>query len=170
VIDSREQDPLKFKAAGIVEGTVVKKLNEGDYSIEGLERNIAFERKSAVDLFGTLGKGNKRFQKELARTVDYDFFGIVIETPYSVIMDKAFEGSHYCKMRADVILKILSTLMLKYNIHVFFCNGRHEATRFIRDTLTSYYRIRTEQKTFKVGDNIELIRMIQKLKKKCKVI
>ena len=37
VIDTREQTPLKFRTSKNVEGTVVKALNTGDYSIEGME-------------------------------------------------------------------------------------------------------------------------------------
>ena len=132
VVDSREQKPLWKK------DTIVKKLDVGDYSIEGHENKIAIERKSLSDLFGTLGGGNKRFKKELERAKPYNYFAIVIEGNYRDIRDKKFEGSFYCKMKGYVILKILFTLHIKYNINIFMCNDRNEAKSVIKSLFNTY--------------------------------
>ena len=54
--DTREQRPLDFTP---FEGVVVKvgTVWPGDYTIEGWEKSIAFERKSVSDLIGTLKGG-----------------------------------------------------------------------------------------------------------------
>lgn len=80
VIDSREQAPYQFRnfterrvAKGksvyppLVVPTVIAGLETGDYSIDGFESLVTVERKSLADLYGTLGYGRERFERELQR-------------------------------------------------------------------------------------------------------
>lgn len=60
VVDSREQDPL-FPSAE--RATLVT----GDYSVTGYTETIAVERKSAADLFSSLGGPGGRNRKRLLR-------------------------------------------------------------------------------------------------------
>jgi len=55
IVDSREQRALSFTRDKIVKEVIIKKLEVGDYSIKGYEDCIAIERKSPLDLFGTVG-------------------------------------------------------------------------------------------------------------------
>ena len=90
VIDTREQLPWTFgglwsdsSARGgrrpIVVDQRVATLQQGDYSLVGHESQVAIERKSLADLFGTLGQGRERFERELARLAELDRAAIVIE-------------------------------------------------------------------------------------------
>jgi len=143
VTDTREQFPLKFRKSKVVEDVVVKTLNTGDYSIQGYEDQIAFERKSCQDLFSTLGSGHKRFKKELERAQTMDYFCIIIESSFTDVLTKNFGGSHYSKMQGHVIIKILMTLKFKYNIDFVFCNNRTESAKFIREMFKSWLHNRT---------------------------
>ena len=145
VYDTREQRPLSFKRYKKVDGTSRITLKTGDYSVRGYEDKISIERKSAIDLFGTLGKGSERFKKELLRARDLDFFGMVIESPYDEIRDKTFKNAFRSKMRGDVILKRLHTMMVKYRMHVFFARSRSEATGWIVRTFDSYIRFKEKE-------------------------
>ena len=136
VVDTREQLPL-WKGNKIER----KKLDVGDYSISGHETRIAIERKSLPDLFGTLGKGHKRFKAELARALDYDYFAIVIDGSYSSAYNKDFSGAFHSKMRGYVITSILFTLHMKYKIPFFFSNGRTESKRIIKELFNAYYKL-----------------------------
>lgn len=135
VVDSREQLPLWKK------NVIIKKLDIGDYSIEGEESRIAIERKSPMDLFGTLTKGHSRFKAEIARSMGYRYFAIVIEATHAQIRDKSFKNAFKSKMRGFVINRILMTIHVKYGIPVFFCNGRNEVKSLIRDIFDSYSKI-----------------------------
>lgn len=146
VIDSREQLPLDFKTSTHIEGVVIKKLEAGDYSILGYEDKIAIERKSANDLFGTLGKGHKRFNRELARAKGYDYFGIIIEDSFTDIKYKNFENSFYSKMPGFVITKMCMTMKLKYGVDFIFCKDRQEAKDMIREILYAYIKLKEEGK------------------------
>ena len=139
VIDSREQLPLKFRKD--IE-TVTRKLDVGDYSIDGYENKIAIERKSPSDLFGSLGKGHQRFKREIQRAEDYDYFGILVEAPFKAIYNKEFVGSEYSKMKGDVIVQICYTLKFKYGVDIIFCNGRKEAKSLIRQLFKAWLKLR----------------------------
>jgi DNA excision repair protein ERCC-4 len=135
IVDSREQLPLWKK------NVIVKKLDIGDYSILGHESSIAVERKSPLDLFGTLTKGHSRFKAEIARSLGYRYFAIVVEATHAQIRDKSFNNAFKSKMRGFVINRILMTIHIKYGIPVFFCNGRNEVKSLIRDIFDSYLKV-----------------------------
>lgn len=135
VIDTREQTPLWPKTSKVVE---FKKLDVGDYSLKGYEDKIAIERKSPSDLFGSLGKDHARFKRELARAKDYDYFAILVETNYTNIINKEFDGAHHSKMKGYVVAQILFTLHIKYGIPIFMVNGRREAKAYVRELLKAY--------------------------------
>lgn len=91
VVDTREQLPYTFdglhtdrSAPGgrrrIVVDRRIATLQQGDYSLVGHESRVAVERKSLADLFGTLGQGRERFQRELLRLAGLDRAAIVVES------------------------------------------------------------------------------------------
>jgi|TARA_Y100000296_G_C5178416_1_gene261581 ERCC4-type nuclease len=140
VIDTRENLPLDFRKSKNMQGVEYRALKTGDYSIVGYEEEIAIERKGISDLFGSLGKGHKKFKKEMERALGFKYFAILVEGSFTVIQNKEFEGAHYTKMRGDVVIKILYTLKFKYGIDVIFCNGRIEASKIIRSIFTAYLK------------------------------
>jgi len=136
-IDSREQKPLWNIGSKVVYG----KLDTGDYSIEGYENKIAIERKSLIDLFGTLGSGHARFKKELGRALKLDYFAIVVEGSYSSCENKDFDNSCCSKMKGDVVTSILFTIHIKYKVPIFFANNRVEAKHIIKEIFNAYAKI-----------------------------
>ena len=137
VTDSREQQKLW-------DNTIVKKLDVGDYSLEGFEDKIALERKSGIDLFGSLGKGHKRFRAELERAKSYEYFAIIVEESYTDILRKTFKNAHYSRMKGYVIIDIMHTLNVKYDIPIFFCNGKDEAKKVIKGAFKAYLKTKAE--------------------------
>jgi ERCC4-type nuclease len=88
LVDSREQAPYTFDSipprasdAGkrLVVPTAYRGLDAGDYSIDGMEGEIALERKSLADLYGTLGGGRPRFEREIERLAKLQFAAVIIE-------------------------------------------------------------------------------------------
>jgi len=131
ITDTREQTPLWTDH--------VAALKTGDYSILGFENKIAIERKSLIDLFGTLTHGHERFRKELARAEDMDYFAIVIDGSLTKCLSKSFKGGKFTKMSGHVILKILCTLSVKYGVRFYFCNNAVECCALIQTLFNSYY-------------------------------
>lgn len=139
VVDTREQKPLWNS------GIISKHLETGDYSLEmngvSHENKFAIERKSLMDLFGTLGKGHKRFTKELERASKLDYFAIVVDGSYSSIVNKNFPNSYRSTMKGFVIAKILFTIHMKYQIPIFMTQGRIESKQVIKSIMNSYIKI-----------------------------
>ena len=61
IIDTREQQPYAFDGWK----TISKKLDFGDYSLEGYETDCAVERKSFADAYGCVGRSRHRFERHL---------------------------------------------------------------------------------------------------------
>ncbi len=136
VVDSREQRPL-WKT-----NVVVKKLDVGDYSLKGFEDKICIERKSPQDFWQTMLGGNKRFHKELKRAKTLDYFAVVVETNYTNIQKKEFEGAFHSHIKSFIPLQIAFTFHVKHGVPFFFCNGRVEAKKIIKELFNAYMRIK----------------------------
>lgn len=78
VIDTREQRPWSLTPLKTQRGT----LATGDYSVLGLEREIALERKSLGDLLGCIGGARIRFSEELERLHAYRTVAVIVECSF----------------------------------------------------------------------------------------
>lgn len=78
IVDTREQTPLDLHPLAVQTGT----LTTGDYSVRGLESEIAIERKSLPDLLGCVGQHRERFEKEIQRLLAYPCRAIVVESTW----------------------------------------------------------------------------------------
>jgi len=120
--DSREQLPLEFPKSIKTE---VKKLDYGDYAIEGC--NFVFERKGLSDVYRTMGKNHARFKRELQRCIDDNCkMYLIIEGTFSKVFSP--KGYRYSKLPSKVLKRILGTMLHKYkdNFEVIFCKDRAE--------------------------------------------
>ena len=109
----------------------MEKLPVGDYSvqfIDGYIPPIYFERKSLVDLFGTLGKGYKRFKKEIVRAQEQKLTLIlIVETS----LGKVAKGCDHSTIDGISIVKKLFTLWIRHGIQVVFCQDKEEMAEYI---------------------------------------
>ena len=144
IIDSREKNDLWTKSTKN-QKIIKRKLDTGDYSIEvdGVDWSdrISIERKNGIDAISTISSGHKRFKKEIARALELDYFAIIIECSHTAMLEKSFEGAHYSKMKGYVANSILSTISVKYGVHLIYTNGRIETKHIIKDLFNSYYKI-----------------------------
>ncbi len=113
VIDTREQAPYLFSGCR----TSIRKLNQGDYSLEGWEDKIAIERKSANDFFGSITQGRDRFERELERLKNYKFKGLVIEDEECNILCPEIYGR---KISKNSVYGSITSMEVNYNIHVYY--------------------------------------------------
>lgn len=101
VVDTREQLPFSFgglradvsygagNSATLIIELVTGTLAAGDYSLWGFTDQVAIERKSIADLFGTLSQGRDRFVRELERMQDtLQFAAVVVEADWSEILNR----------------------------------------------------------------------------------
>jgi ERCC4-type nuclease len=134
IVDTREQDPLWIKGTNNT-NIIVKKLNVGDYSVEGFEDLFCIERKSPMDAFGTITKGHVRFNKELERAKNLKYFAVVIEIGLISFINKDFPNSFRTKSKGHQVFQAWITSSLRYGYPVFFTNSKAEAKTLVRSLL-----------------------------------
>ncbi|MCA9189821.1 MAG: hypothetical protein R3E01_02675 [Pirellulaceae bacterium] len=88
IVDTREQLPFVLDPLRVERGT----LATGDYSVKGLERVIAVERKSLQDLVGCVGRERDRFDREVQRLVAYPVRALVVEASWDDVRQGEWQG------------------------------------------------------------------------------
>lgn len=138
VVDTREQKPLWNNCES-------KKLDFGDYSLEGHEDLFSIERKSLPDLLQTLTSSHKRFKAEMLRASKARYFAIVVDGTYTAMETKDYPNAWRSKVRGHVVTAIANTIHIKYGIPIFWCANRNESKRLIRGLMRSYLSIDWEK-------------------------
>ena len=124
IIDTREQkplwDPKKFKVR-------VQKLDEGDYTTEDLLEKAHAERKSGIDLYGSLIQNHKRFAAEIQRAIEKDLsFAVFVECTEKIFIAKRFKGGLRLQVEPKVLAKIIKTFTSRYPIEFIWCKDRED--------------------------------------------
>jgi len=154
VIDTREQDALDF-----VGESEPGSLPTGDYSLRGLESNIAIERKSLSDLIGSMTSGRDRFERELQRGKALDYFAVVVESDFEAIAS----GIYRSKMNPTSAVASILAFSVRYNTPIFFCGDKQQTAQITEGLLRQYLR-QFEAKVKVVQDNLEDIKVVEKVK------
>lgn len=135
IIDTREQTPLDF---GDVE-TVRAKLDEGDYSLEGLEQYVAIERKSKEDMWGCVGGSRDRFESCLARLSLLDRSAVVIEC---TLADFKVRPRHVKRITVATAVHSCISWQVQYNVPFVWIDSRRDAAAWIYRFLCAYVKHR----------------------------
>jgi ERCC4-type nuclease len=127
IIDTREKQPWSFAEYT----TANKKLDTGDYSIEGLENILCIERKRDIaEIAHNITE--KRFKDCIERMSQYKHAFMLLECDYAQMMHYPYGSNvpQYLWKKIQVspayILKFITELSILHNIHVVFC-GTSEA-------------------------------------------
>lgn len=121
VVDSREQAPWTFEGQGLE--VVRAKLEAGDYSLEGLERRVAIERKSLDDWTGTVLRDRARFYRELVLLRAYDFRCVIVEAGVREIV----AGNYRSQATPAAILAFVAEVTVGQSVPVYLAGSRAEA-------------------------------------------
>jgi len=143
IIDSREQNPIDFSSSKIKD-IIVKKLDTGDYSIEGFEDKLAIERKGSVSEFYN-NITQKRFWAEMERMKEYPYRFLVFEFsvsdiemfPYGSGLSKAVISK--LRISSAYLMKCVAKIQVEYNIHVVFAGNRDNASYLIKNIMKEVY-------------------------------
>lgn len=128
IVDTREQTPWEFENYT----TANKKLDTGDYSIEGLQDIFAIERKRTVSEIAN-NITEPRFKDVLDRLEKFKHKFILLEFTLNNVMDYPVGSTvpkrmwHTLKITSKYILKYLTEINIKYNIHTIYCGNRENA-------------------------------------------
>lgn len=124
VVDSREQQPLRFAGlAAEQRGT----LKSGDYSLLGHEDRIAVERKSLPDLVGSLSAGRERLWREMERLSSLAAAALVVESPLRAV----YEWRYRSKMHPSAVIGSCNAIMLDFGIPVIWAGDCGTAARWV---------------------------------------
>lgn len=142
--DTREQEPWDFSFYGV--DTVVRKLDTGDYSVEGLEDILCIERKKSTgEIAINLGSKNATFVKELERMrsfkAKYLIFEFSIQTllSFPALSGIPKSGLSKIRMNAGYIVKLLQKYEEEYNIEIIYCNSKAQANEVAYDIMKENY-------------------------------
>lgn len=121
-----------FKESDYCQGMVEKKLDTGDYSIDGLEDVLCIERKASVSEIAA-NLVDKRFDRELDRMGSFKYKFLILE--FSIEDIKIYpEGSEVPKsawgslrVKGNFIMKRLAEIQTKRDIHVIPCGDKYSA-------------------------------------------
>jgi len=151
-VDTREQSPWAFadlradsnkRFRPLIIPTARRTLPSGDYSIVGHETDVAVERKSIQDAFGTFGRQRDRFERELARLSETMFYScVIIEAEWSEIHERPPEFS---QLVPKTILRSVIAWQQRYtNVHWFLLPDRRQAEDTCFRVLERWWRDRQE--------------------------
>jgi len=128
VIDTRERTPYTFSMfeGGNVE-IVRQKLDAGDYSLVGHEHDIAIERKTHADAYGCLGRGRKRFHREIDRLITYKYAAIIIECSLQTFL----EPPPHSTLSPSAAINTLISWDLRFGVRAIFAGTRGLAETYV---------------------------------------
>jgi len=154
LIDTREQDPLRFETLP----SQVATLEAGDYGILGFSvvspirkpgeakddfekrefasRGFIIERKSLPDLCSTLGTGRERFMREVEMLARYQFRALVIEaTP-----DQVEDAQYRSLISPASLISTLNALAVRQGLHIIWCGSHLGAARKVENLARMFLR------------------------------
>jgi len=137
IVDTREQQPWEFDSHYTV---AHKKLDTGDYSIEGLEDVLCIERKKSVSEFAN-NITESRFQDVVMRMTQYKYSFLLLEFDLEDILIYPVGSTVPKKMWSKIrispafLLKNLLELQLHHNIKVLFCGKASNARQMAEHIL-----------------------------------
>lgn len=124
IIDTREQHPWELKHYT----KASRKLDTGDYSVEGFENLLCIERKYSISEFVN-NMGEKRFKDVLERMKSYEYAFIIMEFNFNDILNFPIGSTipkrvwDKLKISPSYIIKYITDIQMKYGIHVLFCDS-----------------------------------------------
>lgn len=150
VIDTREQAPYSFDSirSNASDGhvpTAVRTENAtlatGDYSIQGLESQVAIERKSHEDLVSSVSHGRRRFEAEFYRMSHMTYAAVVVEASVGDVLHRPLRHS---KVPAKAVIRTAISWSIRHGVHWWFAPSRAHAETFVYRVLEQYWRIWNE--------------------------
>lgn len=130
IVDTREQQPWSFDNYTKAH----KKLDTGDYSIEGLENILTIERKKSSSEFAT-NIVESRFKDVIMRLSQFKYSFLLLEFdledlliyPIGSTVPKKMWGQ--VKITPAFLVKNILELQLNHNIKIIFCGNPTNAEK-----------------------------------------
>ncbi len=136
VIDSAEHMGYKFaRFSNWFDGTVRRRLPVGDYTLLGLENEIAIERKTVPDLVNSIIQERNNFIMRCERLSEFKKKSFVIEGSLS-LLKTPYENS---RAHPNAVLGSIIAMQERWNIPVYFLDNFILAEEFVASMLSKYH-------------------------------
>ena len=138
--DTREKSGWDFKETEYCQGMLERKLDTGDYSIEGLEDILCIERKGSVSELAN-NIVDKRFDRELERMANFEYKFLVLEFSVDDILSfpvgSEIPKKTWNKIRISgrFILKRLAEIQIEHGISVIPCGNNLAAWHVVNSIM-----------------------------------
>jgi len=132
-IDTREQLPFDFSPDVVVARAT---LTTGDYSLVGLEEQVAIERKSLNDLVNSVIHDRKRFGAELRRLQVMEHRAVVVEASVADVINRRYRSEAH----PNAVLAATNGIFVHYGVPVFFWGSRPHARLLLEDLLRRIWK------------------------------
>lgn len=148
IIDTREQQPWIFERTTAEN----KKLDTGDYSVEGYENILCIERKKSVSEIAN-NITESRFKDVIERMNNYKYAFLILEFNLNDIYRYPIGSNvpkhmwNKIKITSGFIIKNLLELQLKNNIKVLFCDNANNASKIALSLMKKVYEIEESNKS-----------------------
>lgn len=120
--DTREKKPYGFGDYEV--STVDRKLDTGDYTVEGHEDEFVVERKTKSDFLSSITHGRDRFENEFKRADELDHpMTVMIESPRIHFK----RGYYYPDVSSSAVMGTIDSWSDRYNAEFVFASNRCEA-------------------------------------------
>jgi DNA excision repair protein ERCC-4 len=139
VIDSAEHMGYKFERfTNWFAGTLRRRLSVGDYTIVGMEDEVAVERKTVPDLVNSIIQDRKDFIEKCERLSNFKRKCLVVEGSLSSIKTP-YEDS---QAHPNAVLDSLLAAQERWDIPVYFLDDFLLAEEFVASMLSKYHAYR----------------------------
>lgn len=144
IVDTREQQPWEFKEHAVSH----RKLDTGDYSIEGLEHLLCIERKKSISEFAN-NIVESRFKDVIMRMSQLKYSFLLLEFELEDVMIYPIGSTvpkrmwDKIKITPSFLIKNILDLQLQHNIKVIFCGNTTNATKIAEYIMRKIHYIET---------------------------
>lgn len=136
VIDSAEHMGYTFKRfTNWFSGTVRRRLPTGDYTLLGLETEVAVERKTLPDLVNSVIQERRDFIKKCERLAFFKKKCVVIEGTLGMLKTPYAESQAH----PNAVLGSIVAVQERWNIPVYFLDTFLLAEEFVASMLSKYH-------------------------------
>jgi ERCC4-type nuclease len=148
IVDTREQQPWSFQH----NATASRKLDTGDYSIEGLENILCIERKKSVSEIAN-NITEKRFKDVLTRMMDYKYAFILFEFNVDDILRFPIGSTvprkmwDKIKISAGFIMKNIIEMQVYFGVRTIFCGSAENAEKIAISLMRKVYEVEGKNNT-----------------------
>lgn len=130
IVDTREQKPYKFT------NSITRKLDIGDYSLEGVEAFVAIERKTLDDWIISITKNREKMESKIIKAKSLLlYYAIVIESD----MTKMWKRRKFSKTSPTAYINTTLKWSVKYNLPIFLSSNATQGRYITKTLLEGFY-------------------------------